>query len=67
MIKVISVGRCGEDLRRSEIADQVPLMDEDHVKKDLKTKKHLVGGLEYVLFSICWESSSQLTNIFQRC
>ena len=26
----------------------------------------LVGGLEYLLFSIYWESSSQLTNIFQR-
>ena len=26
----------------------------------------LVGGLEHFLFSIYWESSSQLTNIFQR-
>ena len=26
----------------------------------------LVGGLEHVYFSIYWESSSQLTNIFQR-
>ena len=27
---------------------------------------YLVGGLEHNLFSICWESSSQLTVIFFR-
>ena len=29
-------------------------------------KKRLVGGLEHFDFSIYWEESSQLTNIFQR-
>ena len=31
-----------------------------------KQKTILVGGLEHFYFSIYWESSSQLTNIFQR-